>query len=260
MLIDCHAHLHVKEFDADRAEVIARAKTAGVSKMINVGFDVEGNFAALALAKKYDFIYATMGIHPHLASEWNDSVSAKIFETAKCEKKIVALGEMGLDYYLPGGRQGKNFQPKDVQEKAFRGQLRLARELELPVIIHCRDAFEDTFRILEEEKITSVLLHCYTGTLEEAKKAWGRGYYTAFTGIITYPSAGALREVVKECPLDKLLIETDCPFLTPQGRRGERNEPAYVKEIFEKIMKIKGLMSEEIASRIQCNVKELFQI
>lgn len=251
MLIDCHAHLHVKEFDADREEVIERARAAGVSKMINVGFDVEGNFAAVALAKKYEFIYATMGIHPHLASEWNDSVGAKIFETAKREGKIVALGEMGLDYY-------KNFQPKNLQEKAFRGQLRLARELDLPVIIHCRDAFEDTFKILNEEKISRVLLHCYTGTLEEANRAWGRGYYTAFTGIITYPSADALREVVKQCPLDKLLIETDCPFLAPQGRRGERNEPAYLKEIFQKVTMMKKKDTSSLESIIEKNTLNLF--
>lgn len=248
MFIDIHAHLHVREFDNDRDEVIKRAQEAGVSKMINVGFDVEGNFQALALAKKYDFIWATMGIHPHLASEWNDQVAAKIFDTAKKEERIVALGEMGLDYY-------KNFQPKELQQKVFREQLKLARELGLPVIVHCRDAFEDAFKILSEEKIERVLLHCFTGTMEEAQEGWKRGYGTAFTGIITYPKATALREVVKMCPADKLFIETDCPYLAPQEHRGKRNEPAFIRETYEMASSLQRL---EINAEI--NVKRLFGI
>lgn len=253
MLIDCHAHLHVKEFDSDRDAVIERALGAGVSKIINVGFDAEGNFAALALAKKYDFMYATMGIHPHLASEWNDQVGAKIYETAKREEKVIALGEMGLDYY-------KNFQPKELQKNVFRAQLKLARELELPVIIHCRDAFDDVFAILKEEKIERVLLHCFTGTETEAAEAWRRGYYTAFTGIITYPSAGALREVVKKCPPDRLIIETDCPFLAPQGKRGERNEPAFLSETFKQVCDLKIVKKNPLAEQMKINAKALFGI
>lgn len=251
MFIDCHAHVHVKDFDADRAEVITRAQAAGLSKMINVGFDVEGNYAALALAQKHDFIYATMGIHPHLASEWNDQVGRKIFDTVKREPKIVALGEMGLDYY-------KNFQPRELQMSVFRAQLKMARELNLPVIIHCREAFEDTFTILKEEKIERVLLHCFTGTMEEAKRGWAAGYFMAFTGIITYASAGPLREVVKKCPSDRLLMETDCPFLAPQKYRGKRNEPAYVEEIYKKAAEIQKKSLDELAAECMKNAEKLF--
>lgn len=253
MLIDPHAHLHVKEFSHDREKTIERAALAGVAKIINVGFDTEGNFQALALAKQYDFIFATMGIHPHLASEWNDSVGAKIFETAKRENKIVALGEMGLDFF-------KNFQPREVQEKAFLGQLKLAKELDLPVIIHCRNAVPEVFKILAQEKIERVLLHCYTGTSEQAREAWNMGYYTAFTGIITYPSAGALREVVKNCALPKLLIESDCPFLAPQSKRGQRNEPGFLTETAKMVQNLKGISQTELERALESNIFDLFQI
>ncbi len=252
-MIDTHAHLHVKEFDTDRAEVIERARKAGITHMINVGFEVEGNFQAIALAKKYDFMSATMGVHPHLASDWNDEVGAKILHTCKREEKVVALGEMGLDYF-------KNFQPHDVQEKAFRGQLQLAKELDLPVIIHCRDAFEDTFKILKEEKIQRVLLHCFTGTMGEAEEAWRRGYFLAFTGIITYPSAGALRNVVKACPLERLFAETDCPFLPPQKYRGSRNEPSFIKEIFETVTTLQNIEPVLLQKAVSRNALTLFGI
>lgn len=253
MLIDIHAHLHVKDYDADRSQTIERARAAGISKIINVGFEVEGNFQALALAKKYDFIYSTMGIHPHLASEWNDDVGAKILKTAKMEDKVVAIGETGLDYY-------KNFQPRETQEYAFREQLKLAKKLDLPVIIHARDSYDDIFGILDEEKMNRVILHCFTGTLAEAQKGWKRGFYTAFTGIITYPSAGSLREIVKLCPQNLLLAETDCPFLSPQSFRGKRNEPAFLKETFEQIVKIRDTDSSELESKLEENVKRMFGI
>lgn len=253
MIIDCHAHLHVKEFDADRADVIERARVAGVSKIINVGFDTEGNFQALALAKKYDFIYSTMGIHPHLSSDWSDDVGAKIAATVKKEEKIVALGEMGLDYY-------KNFQPVEVQKNAFRAQLKLAKQLDLPVIIHCRDAFADVFKILHEEKMEHVLMHCFTGTLEEAEVCWRRGYYTAFTGIITYSSASALREVVAKCPVDKMVIETDCPFLAPQKYRGKRNEPSFLPEVLRQCAESRNVEYKKIEAQVYKNTLKLFSL
>lgn len=261
MFIDVHAHLHAKEFDRDREEVILRAREHGVQKIINVGFDVEGNFRALALAKaseaklSYPKIYATFGIHPHLASEWNDSVGAKIFETVKKEPKVVALGEMGLDFY-------KNFQPREVQQKAFEGQLTMARELGLPVIIHCRDAFMELFEILKKQNFAKgkVLLHCFTGSLEVAKEAWKRGFYTSFTGIITYPTAEDLRTVVKQTPFNHLLLETDCPFLAPQKYRGKRNEPAFILGIYEEVSAIREESSEVIGKGIEKNVKEFFGI
>lgn len=251
MLIDCHSHLHVKEFDADREAAIQRAKAAGVGTLINVGFEVEGNFQALALAKKYDDIYATMGIHPHAASEWDEEVGEKIGQTVKREEKIVALGEMGLDYF-------KNFQPRNVQYAALRGQLLLAQKCKLPVIIHCRDAFTELFSLLAEIQPVRVLLHCFTGTLEEAKKAWELGYYTAFTGIITYPSATDLCDVAAVCPLDRLIIESDCPYLSPQSKRGQRNEPAFLRETFEMLTHIRKETPGILEQQLQENTKQLF--
>lgn len=254
MFIDAHSHIHVKNFDADRDEVIRRALNAGVSKIIEVGFDSEGIFKAVALAKKYDFIYAAIGIHPHLASEWNNNIASKIRKLAKTEDRIVAIGETGLDYY-------KNFQPKDLQQKIFREQLKIAGEIGLPVIIHCRDAYKDLFRILDEEKFAGrVLLHCFTGTKEEVEEGIERGYFIAFTGVITYPGAKSLREIVEHAPLNKILIESDCPFLSPQKYRGKRNEPSYVVETAKAIAQIKGIEIPQLEEQIECNVKSFFAV
>lgn len=273
MFIDAHSHIHVNNFDADREQVIARAQAVGVSKIIEVGFDSEGIFKALALAKKHDWIFATAGIHPHLASEWNDNIASKIRKLAKAEDRIVAIGETGLDYF-------KNFQPKDLQQKVFREQLKIASEVGLPVIIHCRDAYKDLFRILDEEKFSGrpnrseakqlmprqsgapcrVLLHCFTGTMEEAEEGIARGYFIAFTGVITYPSAKSLREIAGKIPLDRILIESDCPFLAPQSRRGKRNEPSFVPEIYKEIAKIKNLPVEKFADAISKNASDFFGI
>ena len=193
MFIDAHSHIHVNNFDADREQVIARAQSVGVSKIIEVGFDSEGIFKALALAKKHDqarakrvlsnyrpveqgilSIFATAGIHPHLASEWNDNIASKIRKLAKTEDRIVAIGETGLDYF-------KNFQPRDLQQKVFHEQLKIAIEVGLPVIIHCRDAYKDLFSILDEEKFSGrVLLHCFTGTMQEAEENQPRIFYSVY--------------------------------------------------------------------------------
>lgn len=251
MLIDCHAHLHVDAFDTDRQSVIERAYAAGITTIINVGFDVEGNFKSLQLAKQHDFIFATMGVHPHLASEWNESVSQGIYDTCKHELKVIALGEMGLDYY-------KNFQPRDLQITVFRAQLTLAEKLQLPVIIHCRDAFEDVYNILLDYSLPNVLLHCFTGTHAQAVVAWQRGYYTAFTGIVTYPSAHELRGVARACPIDKIILETDCPYLSPQAHRGKRNEPAFLQETAHYLSTLRGELFDDFTLAIKQNATTLF--
>ncbi len=250
MLIDCHSHIHVDAFDADRKEVITRAQAAGVEKLINVGFDVEGNFKAIALANQYDFIYATMGVHPHSASEWSEEVGEMIIETVKKEPKVVALGEMGLDYF-------KNYQPRELQIAVLRAQLAIAQKLELPVIIHCRDAFTDLFEILPHYQLPAVLLHCFTGTLEEARVGWERGYYMAFTGIVTYPTAESLRQVARECPSHLAVVETDCPYLPPVPHRGKRNEPAFLKDTADFLYSLRPELSEIVLAR---NTKLLFNI
>lgn len=253
MLIDCHSHIHVKNFDADREEVIRRATSAGVLKMIEVGFDSEGIFKAVALANKYEFIYAVIGIHPHLASEWDEVVAGKIEKLAKHEEKVVAFGEMGLDYF-------KNIQPRELQQTVFREQLKLAKKLDMPVVIHCRDAYGDLFRILDEEGMKNVLLHCFTGTAGEAEEGLKRGYYIAFTGVITYPSADALREIAKSAPIDRILVETDCPFLSPQSRRGQRNEPSFVGETYAQIAKVRGISLEELEMAVEKNTHTFFRL
>jgi len=252
-MIDAHSHIHVRQFDADRDEVIKRAQAAGITKMINVGFDIEGIFQAVALAKKHDFIYAAVGIHPHLASEWNEDSEEKIKKVVKMEEKIVAIGETGLDFY-------KNFQPVDLQEKAFRGQIKIAQKFDLPIIIHCRDAYKDVFRILEEEGMKRVLLHCFTGKMEEAVYALKMGYFLAFTGVITYPSAGDLREVAAQTPLGRILIETDCPFLAPKSKRGQRNEPSFIPETYKEVAKIKKMSDADFIAAISQNASTFFKL
>lgn len=253
MFIDTHVHLHVKNFDADRQTVILRAQKAGIGKIINVGFDVEENFRAVALANQYEFIYAAIGVHPHLASQWNDSVGAKMIETIKREPKIVAIGETGLDYY-------KNFQPRDLQQKVFRVQLALSRKVDLPVIIHCRDAISDALLILEEEKITRAVFHCFTGSTVEAKAVLDKGFYLGFTGVITYPKANELREIAQKCPTEKMFLETDCPYLAPQGSRGKRNEPSFVVEVYKEIARLKEISVADLERQIEENVSGFFGI
>lgn len=253
MLIDTHSHLHVKEFDADRAQVIERAREAGVD-FIAVGFEPEGNTAAAALAAQYNTFW-TAGIHPHHADLATDENLQRIAELKKEQRglRLVALGEMGLDYY-------KNFQPREIQRDAFRKQLTLSRELKLPVIIHCRDAFSETLELLNEEKITEAVFHCFAGTIDEAEECWRRGYYTSFTGICTYPKAENVRAAIAKATLSKIMIETDCPFLPPQSHRGRRNEPAYLRETFKKISEIREIPELELEKILYENTLKFFRI
>lgn len=253
MLIDTHSHLHVKEFDADRAQVIERARDAGVD-FIAVGFEPEGNEAAARLAQEYKTFW-TAGIHPHHADLATDENLQRIVQLKKEPRgvRLAALGEMGLDYY-------KNFQPKELQYTALQKQLALSCELKLPVIIHCRDAFDDTFQLLKEEKITQAVFHCFTGGLTEAKECLSRGYILSFTGICTYPKAETLRRVIAEVPAASMMIETDCPFLPPQSNRGKRNEPAFLRETFKKISEIKQIPEVELEKILYENTIRFFRI
>lgn len=253
MLIDSHSHVHTNNFDADREQVIERAKKAGVEILIEVSFNPEGWIAASALAEKYENVYWTAGIHPHEADLATEENLKKMRELQKTPagKKLVAFGEIGLDYF-------KNHQSKDVQQKAFRAQLVIARELNLPVIIHCREAYGDVLKILSEEGITRAVFHCFAGTLAEAKLCWERGYMTSFTGICTYPKAENIREIIAAAPIDKIMIETDCPYLAPQSQRGKRNEPAFVAEVFEKICEIRKTSPTELEATLDKHTKLFF--
>ena len=256
MLIDTHCHLTMPDFEADRSAVIQRAIDAGISHMITIGTDIEDSKRAIALAEGYEFIYAAVGIHPHDARDITDieNVSDTIKILAS-KKKVVALGETGLDYHYMHS-------PAEIQQEHFRLEINLAKSLGLPVIVHSREAKEDTLRILKEEKVevTGGVLHCFSGDMDMAEKALNMGLYISFSGVITFKNAKKMHDIVKAIPLNRILIETDAPFLTPVPHRGKRNEPAYVKYMAEKIADIKGISLEELGNTITDNAARLFRL
>jgi TatD DNase family protein len=254
MLIDTHAHLEMREFKDDIEDVIARAREAGVEHIITIGTSVESSRDAVLLADKYDFIYAAIGIHPHEVKDILHPAYEMIRHLAK-HKKVVAYGEIGLDYHY-------EHSPRSDQKRKFRDMLREARELDLPVIIHDRDAHEDTLQILSEEWSPDLggVMHCFSGDLVMAKKLIEMGFSLSVAGPVTFPKAEALREVVRQIPIEHLLIETDAPYLAPQPMRGKRNEPAFVHYTAEALAKIKGLSYDDVARITGFNAMQLFGI
>lgn len=252
MLIDTHAHIEMKDFDSDREEVIQRAREAGVGYLISVGATLAGSRKAVELAERYENVYASVGIHPHDIKDMDETTIPTLRELAK-SSKVVAVGEIGLDYF-------KEWSPKELQISRFRELLALAKELNKPVIIHDRDAHEDTLRILKEEGLKNGVVHCFSGDYRFAKEILKLGFYISFTGVITFPKAEDAREVVKHVPIERMLIETDCPYLAPVPHRGKRNEPSYVAEVAKTIAAVKGLSFEDVARITTLNVKDLFGI
>ena len=254
MLIDTHAHLEMREFNDDREEVIQRAREAGVGYIITIGTTVESSRDAVLLAEKHDFIYAAIGVHPHEAKDILHP-SYDILRHFAQHPKVVAYGEIGLDYYYEHSQ-------RSVQQRKFRDMLREARELKLPVIIHDRDAHEDMLAILTEEWDPSLggVMHCFSGDIEYARKVMDLGFHISIAGPVTFPKAAALRETVKQIPIEQLLIETDSPYLAPQKYRGKRNEPAYVRNTAEEIAKVKGLTFDDVARITSYNAMQLFGI
>ncbi len=254
MLIDTHAHLEMREFDDDREDVIKRAHEAGVEYIVTIGTTVESSRDAVLLADKYDFIYAAIGIHPHEVKDILHPAYELLRHLAK-HKKVVAYGEIGLDYYYEHSL-------RTDQKRKFRDMLREARELDLPIIIHDRDAHEDTLQILSEEWSPDLggVMHCFSGDIEMAKKMIEMGFSLSIAGPVTFPKATALREVVRQVPIEHLLIETDAPYLAPQPVRGKRNEPAYVRHTAEAIAQIKGLSFDDVARITSYNATQLFGI
>jgi TatD DNase family protein len=252
MFIDTHAHLDFPDYDSDREKVIGRTKEEGIDYIINVGATLQGSRASLELAQKYDFIYAAAGIHPHHAQEI-DEKKLKELEGLAASSKVIAIGETGLDFF-------KNLSPHDAQEKLFRSSIRIAGKLNLPLIIHSREASEDTLRILNEEKanICGAVLHCYSYPFAIAEQILRMGFYISVAGQVTFPKSQGLRDVVSRIPLEKMLLETDCPFLAPQKFRGKRNEPGYVRYIAEELSRVYGRGIEEIAAITSQNAKRLF--
>ncbi|XYY60589.1 TatD family hydrolase [Bacillus velezensis] len=254
MLFDTHAHLNAEQFDTDLEEVIARAKAEKVERIVVVGFDKPTITRAMELIEEYDFIYVAIGWHPVDAIDMTEEDLSWI-KGLSSHEKVVAIGEMGLDYHWDKS-------PKDVQKEVFRKQIALAKEVNLPIIIHNRDATEDVVTILKEEGAEEVggIMHCFTGSAEVARQCMDMNFYISFGGPVTFKNAKKPKEVAKEIPNDRLLIETDCPFLTPHPFRGKRNEPSYVKYVAEQLAELKGLTYEEIASITTENAKRLFRI
>ena len=255
MLIDSHAHLDDLRYDTDRDNVLQRAETAGIEAIVTIGCDLATSQAAVALAQAHPHVFATIGVHPHEAKEigegWYES-----FRSLARHPKVVAYGEIGLDYHY-------DHSPREIQRQRFREQIHLARELALPLIIHTREAQEDTMMILREESAVDVggVFHCFSGDMWLAKDALNLGFYLSFSGVLTFKNATMLRDIAKTVPLDRLMVETDCPYLAPVPYRGKRNEPAYVQYVAEILAEIRGNGSfESIARATVENTKRVFRI
>jgi TatD DNase family protein len=253
-LFDTHAHLHVSEFDGDREALLARAREAGVRRMVTIGTEPESSREAVSLAAHEADVWATVGIHPHDAAGADAAALEEIGRLA-AEPRVVAIGEIGLDYF-------RNLSPREDQERVFRALLGLARQARKPVVIHCRDAHEDVLRILAEERVAEVrgIMHCFSGDVAIARRCLDLGLLVSLAGPVTYPNARALPDVARFVPADGLVVETDCPFLPPQGYRGKRNEPAYLAITAARVAALRGEPLDALAARMTANACALLSI
>jgi TatD DNase family protein len=259
MFIDSHAHIDGPEFDKDRESVIERARAAGLTKILNVGTGDPHNDAferAVKVGSKNDLIYTAIGVHPHDARLYDEPAELKIKHLLKENKRTIAWGEIGLDFHYDNS-------PRDVQQDVFGKQLRAAQELDLPVIIHTREAEPETVQLLNDHYGSAKrrgVFHCFSGSLELAKSALDLGFYISFSGIVTFKKAEELRQVAGYVPLDRILIETDCPFLAPIPFRGKRNEPAYVVEVAKCIAQLRNIELEALAKLTSENFLTCFNL
>jgi TatD DNase family protein len=256
-LIDSHAHIDFPQFADDREAMLQRACDAGVGTLLAIGTGPgpEKLDAAIPFAEQHDWIYTSVGIHPHEAKEVTPQHLDELARLAR-HPKVIAWGEIGLDYFY-------DHSPRDVQARVFRSQMELARAAKLPIIIHCRDAWDDCLALIEQHwRPTGLagILHCFTGTFGHAKRGLDMGFLISFAGNATYPKTQNIRDVAKEIPLDRILIETDSPFLAPQPYRGKRNEPAYVAEVAKTLATVRNLAPEEIAAATAANFRRFFRI
>ena len=252
MLFDTHAHMDAEDFAGDRQELMAALPGRGISLVMNPGCSYASSLDAIALAERYDFVYAAVGSHPDVADEVDDALIARYRELCK-QPKVKAIGEIGLDYHYEDI-------PRDIQKRAFRLQMELARELDLPVIVHEREAHEDGLRIVDEFPTVKGVFHCYSGSLEMAKELVKRGWYIGFTGVLTFKNARKAIEVASSIPLDRIVLETDCPYMAPEPFRGKRNDPGKIYRMAEKLAQIRGLSVEEIRKITTENGKRLYRI
>jgi TatD DNase family protein len=253
-LVDSHCHLDDEKFAADLDAVIERAQAAGVDRMLAIGTgggppDLE---VAIRLAEAHSCFYATVGVHPHDAAK----ATAETFDQLRAlvrHPKVIGIGEIGLDYHY-------DFSPREVQREVFRAQLRLAAETARPIVIHTREAWEDTLRILDEDRPAALIMHCFTGGPDEARQCLDRGFYLSFGGVLTFPKAENVRESARITPADRLLVETDAPYLAPVPHRGKRNEPAFVVDTVRRLAEVRGQSADEIAAMTTRNFERLFRL
>ena len=253
MLFDTHAHMDDRAFDADRAQLLSDLPRQGISYLMNPGCSLESSRNADRLSREYDYIYAAVGSHPDAADEVNEEVLEEYRKLCKQNPKIRAIGEIGLDYHYEDI-------PRELQQKAFRAQMALAAELGLPAIVHERDAHADGMRIVTEFPTVTGVFHCYSGSLEMAKWLIDRGWYIGFTGVLTFKNARKAIEVASQIPLDRLVLETDCPYMAPEPFRGKRNDPGKLYRMAEKLAQLRGMTVEEIHHITTENGKRLYHL
>ncbi len=252
-MIDSHCHLDFKDFDKNRAEIIKNALDAGVHTMVNIGADLQTSINSVKLAEQYDFIYATVGVHPHDAKTFNPEVEEQLRRMIE-HKKVAAVGEIGLDYY-------RDLSPRNIQEKVFRRQLEIAVEKDLPVVIHTRESFRDAVDIVSDYAgdLPGGIFHCFPGTVDDAYKVIDLGFHISVGGVITFPRA-KMATVAVEAPLNRIAIETDSPYLTPMPYRGKTNQPAYVKYVCDKIAELRGMPAEEVEKITDRNSQRVYRL
>ena len=253
MLFDTHAHMNDPVFDQDRDTVLKSLSAKGVGLVMNPGCSLENSRQAVELAQTYDFMYAAVGSHPDTADEVNEEVIEEYRKLCKLCNKVKAIGEIGLDYYY-------ETIDRTIQQKAFRLQMELAREVDLPVIVHERNAHDDGMRIVKEFKDITGVFHCYSGSAEMARQLVDMGWYIGFTGVLTFKNARKAVETAERIPLDRIVLETDCPFMAPEPFRGKRNDPGYLYRMAERLAEIRGIDLEEVHQITTENAKRLYRI
>lgn len=252
-MIDSHCHLADKKFTADLDQVIQRATEVGVGNIVCIADTLEEADRCLEIAQKYDHIFCTIGLHPHTACEWKTENGKRKMQEFSEDPNVVAIGEIGLDYHYMNS-------PKEDQIVAFRDQIHIAKELNLPIVTHNRESIEDFKRIVFELEPASMVLHCCTEQWADVSDLVECGYLLGFTGIATYPKSDAIRNTIAQCPLEQMMIETDAPYLAPQEKRGQRNEPAFVAEVCKCIAEVKGISVEEVDAVTTGNAQEFYGI
>ena len=253
MLFDTHAHINDPVFDEDRDAVLRSLKEKGVGLVMNPGCSLENSLQAIDLANTYDFMYAAVGTHPDTADEVDDAVIDRYRTLCLENPKVKAIGEIGLDYYY-------ETIPRDIQQRAFRLQMDLARELKLPVIVHERNAHDDGMRIVKEYPDVTGVFHCYSGSAEMARQLVDMGWFIGFTGVLTFKNARKAVETAERIPLERIVLETDCPFMAPEPFRGKRNDPGYLYRMAQRLAEIRGISVEEVTAITTENAKRLYRI